>query len=76
MLALARRNFSVGYLGDDAFRVLHEIDQQVEDLRLAHDRLGAAPQFAARDVEDVIVEPQPHTISTTCQGTEGALCVS
>jgi hypothetical protein len=38
---------------DDPFRVLHEIDQQVEDLRLDHDRLGAAPQLAARDIEDV-----------------------
>jgi hypothetical protein len=63
-------------LGDDAFRVLHEMGQQVEDLRPDHDRLGAALQLAARDVEDKIVEPQPHAISTTCQGTEAALCVS
>jgi hypothetical protein len=29
-------------LGDDAFRVLHEMGQPVEDLRLDHDRLGVA----------------------------------
>jgi hypothetical protein len=47
--------------------------QQVEDLRLDHDRLGAALQLAARDVEDKIVEPQPHAISTACQGTDSGL---
>jgi hypothetical protein len=61
-------------LGDDAFRVLHEIGQQVKDLRLDHDRLGAAPQLAARDIEDVIVERQPHAISPTGRGVRGRPC--
>ena len=60
--------------GDDAFRVLHEIDQQVEDLGLDHDRLGAAPQLAPRDIEEVIVEPQPHAVSTTRRGVRGRPC--
>jgi hypothetical protein len=62
-------------LGDDAFRVrvLREIGQQVEDLRLDHDRLGAALQLPTRDVEDKIVEPQPYAISTTRQGTNSGL---
>jgi hypothetical protein len=47
--------------------------QQVEDPRLDHDRLGAALELSARDVEDKIVEPQPHAISTTCRGTDSGL---
>jgi hypothetical protein len=60
-------------LADDPLRLLHEINQQVEDLRLDHDRLAAAPQLAARDIEDYILEPQPHAVSTTRRGVRGGL---
>jgi hypothetical protein len=55
------------------FRVLHDIAQQIEDLRLDYDRLGAAPQLAARDIADPIADRQPHAISTTRQGTDSGL---
>jgi hypothetical protein len=35
-----------------SFRVLHEIVQRVEDLRLDHNRLAAAPQLTVRDIGD------------------------
>jgi hypothetical protein len=60
-------------LGDDPFRVLHKIGQQVKDLRLDHDRLGAAPQLAPRDIEDIIVKRQPHAVSTTRRWVRGSL---
>jgi len=57
-------------------RVLHEIGQHVKDLRLDHDRLRAAPQLAARDIEAVIVEPQPHAVLTTrAEGFGGGLAL-
>ena len=60
-------------IGYDAFRVRQEIDQEVEDLRLDYDRLGAAPAPAARDIEDRIAEHQSHAISMTRQGTDSGL---
>jgi hypothetical protein len=58
-------------LADHAFRILHKINQQVEDLRFDRNRLGAAPQFAARGVEDVIVKRQSHAV---CAERQGAGC--
>jgi|SRR6516225_10976212 len=41
-------------LADHAIAVLHQIDQQVEDLRLERDQCAAAPQFATVAIEAMI----------------------
>jgi hypothetical protein len=39
---------------------LHQIDQQIEDLRLQCDQLRPAPQLASVDVEKVIAKKKFH----------------
>src|SRR5262245_24275550 len=43
-------------LGDDAFPVLHEKDQQVEGLGFEVDHIAAAAQLAALDIEPVVAK--------------------
>jgi hypothetical protein len=47
-------------LSDDPVAVKHEEGQQIEDLGFEFDDLGAAAQFAARDVEPVVAKSQNH----------------
>src|SRR5262249_35019444 len=47
-------------LADDAVAVLHQINQQVEHLRLDGDGIGAAAQFAAVDVKHMISKVKLH----------------
>src|SRR5262249_57588569 len=47
-------------LADDAVAVLHQINQQVEHLRLDGDGIGAAAQFAAVDVKHMISQVKLH----------------
>jgi hypothetical protein len=63
-------------LADDPLRLLHEINQQVEDLRLDHDRLAAAPQLAARDIEDISSNLNRMRFQPRAEGFGAALRVS
>jgi hypothetical protein len=47
-------------LGHHPVAVLHEIEQQVENLRLDRDRLGAAPQLSSGLVEAELAKRKPH----------------
>jgi hypothetical protein len=45
---------------DHAIAVFQQVDQQVENLRLHRHQFAAAVQFAAIDVQDVIIEVEFH----------------
>jgi len=47
-------------LADHAIAVLHQIDQQIEDLGFEGERLATAPQFAPLAVEHVIAGREEH----------------
>src|SRR5262249_12821420 len=47
-------------LGDDAVAILHQVDQEVEYLRLDGNALGAAAQLATVGIERVIVKEELH----------------
>src|SRR5689334_18243554 len=49
-------------LGDDAFAVLHQIGQEVEDLRLNLDCNVASPQLARVCVKYMIIKQKPHSL--------------
>jgi hypothetical protein len=48
-------------LGDHAVTVLHQVDQEIEDLRLERCRRAAAPQFPAVGVEGMITKAELQT---------------
>ena len=52
-------------LADDAVAVLHQIDQQVEHLRLHMDRTLCAPEFAPVEIDLVVAEAEGHSWSST-----------
>jgi hypothetical protein len=43
-------------LADDVFAVLHQVNQQVEHLRLDRNRLGIAGQLAPVDIQRLVME--------------------
>ena len=47
-------------LADDAIAVLHQVNQQVEHLRLDRDRLGAAAQLAPVGIKHMICKEKLH----------------
>ena len=47
-------------LADDAVAVLHQVDQQVEHLRLDGDGVGAAPQLAPVHIKRMIAKEKLH----------------
>ena len=47
-------------LADHAVAVLHQIDQQVEHLRLERDQIGAAPQLAPVGIKYMIFKVKLH----------------
>jgi len=47
-------------LADDRIPLLHQIEEEVEDLRFDGDRLGAAPQLAPLVIEHVIAKREEH----------------
>src|SRR6185312_5195092 len=47
-------------LAEDAGAILHQMDQQIEHLRLQGDRLAAAKQFAPFGVKRMVVEAKLH----------------
>src|SRR6516164_10199769 len=57
----APHRFKQLIFADDTIAVLHEMDQQVEDLRLKRDRLAAAAQFATVEIEQMIAEAKLQT---------------
>src|SRR5882757_10745581 len=57
---------------DDAAAVLHQIDQQVEDLRLHMDRMFCAFKFAPLEINLVVAEAERHSWSKDIFGRPGA----
>jgi hypothetical protein len=55
-------------LADDAVAILHQIDQEVEDLRLDRDQPGAVAQLAPAYIECVVAEDKLYV------GSVRALC--